>query len=154
MAVKFSNAQYTYTLSKYEIGAQLGGLVSRTALTVDNKLGAYKQMHPSVGVFAQGPLLGPFSIRTSLMVGQIGSDDSKVNDPRYSWVPLRDFKYTTTMAELSTVVVWNLVKEKYSLFTHEHKHRFTPYLFGGIGFSWVNVKRSWSGIDTNYFAIR
>ncbi len=150
-AAKISNAQFTYNLSKYEIGAQVGGLVSRTSLTPEN-LGAYKQMHPSVGVFAQGPLFNPFSIRASLTIGQIGSDDSKVNDPRYTFLQLRNFKYLTTMAELSTIIVLNLVKEHYNLFTHEHSHRFTPYLFGGIGFSYVNVKRSWSGIDIAYLA--
>lgn len=151
LIINVSNAQYTYNLSKYEIGAQVGALISRTALTF-NKLGAYDQPHASVGFFIQGPLLNPFSFRTSLMVGQIGSDDSKVTDPRYSSIQIRDFKYKTSMAELSTTIVLNLIKERFNLFTHEHKHRFTPYVFAGLGFSYVNVKRNWSGIDTAYFA--
>lgn len=145
-------AQYISNLSKYEIGVQVGGLVSRTALTPYSSLGAYKQMQPFLAIFGQVPLYKLFSVRAGLTFGQIGSDDSKVSDKKYLFLKLRNFKYTTTMAELSTVIVWNLAQEKYNLFTQEHSNRFTPYVFGGIGFSYVHVQRDWSGFDATYFA--
>jgi hypothetical protein len=148
--VKFLNAQFTYNLSEYQVGAQIGGMVSRTSLTFD-KLGAYKQMHPSIDFFVERKIFKPISIRASLLFGQIASNDEKANDKKYPWLPLRDFKFKTSMAELSTIFVWNLRNEKYDLFSHSHSHRFSPYFFAGIGVSFVSIKRDWSGIDETTF---
>ena len=41
------------------------------------------------------------------------------------------------------MIVWN---------AWNTNQRITPYLFGGIGFSLLNIQRSWSNFNTEYFS--
>jgi len=130
--------------NNYEIGINAGTFIYQGDLT-NSFLGTYKGAKPAIGVFVSKDVDPYFSWRINLMYGKIGVDESQFTNP--SWKQLRNFKFTTSVAELSSVIVWNFFGDnganKYS--------RFSPYVFGGVGISLLNVKRDWHNINRSAF---
>lgn len=128
----------------YEIGINVGTLIYQGDLN-NTALGSIKNLKPAIGVYVNKELDAYFSLRANLLYGKISDDESQYSSP--SWKQQRNFKFSTSVTELSTVLVWNFLGDNgvrdYS--------KFSPYVFGGVGISLLNVKRDWSGINRTAF---
>jgi Outer membrane protein beta-barrel domain len=141
-AIHQSEAQFTP--SKWEIGLNLGTLIYQGDLSTGN-LGYTYNLKPAIGVWAAKSIDDYFSIRYSLLRGELGADESVYSTP--DWKRHRNFRFNTSVTEFSTSIVWDLFGKTYK----EGMKRFSPYFFAGAGFSILNVNRDWSRFDTSYF---
>jgi hypothetical protein len=73
------------------------------------------------------------------------ADDANYKYPR--WREQRALMFTARTAELSELLVWNILGNNYS-----NKKIISPYIFGGIGLSSVRITRDWSRFNPDYFA--
>jgi hypothetical protein len=140
--IRHSKAQFIP--SKWEIGLNVGTLVYQGDLSAGN-FGYTYNLKPSVGVWAAESINDYFSLRYSLLRGDIGADESVYTIPE--WRRHRNFKFNSSVTEFSTSFVWDLFGKTY----REGMRRFSPYFFVGAGFSILNVNRDWSRFDTTYF---
>lgn len=142
-AIILSNASITsaqINLSKYELGISGGVLVYQGDLTPE-KIGAYKTMKPQLGIQVSRILSPAFAVRLNFTKGKIYGNDAVYNNP--DWRKQRNFNFTSPVTEFSLQGVWNIRPNSYS--------RFSPYVFGGVGFSFLKVKRDWSNMNTEVF---
>lgn len=144
LAAVFGKSQAQFIPSKWEAGINLGTLIYQGDLSAGN-LGYTNNLKPSVGVWAAKSIDDYFSIRYSLLRGDIGADESTYTTPE--WRRHRNFKFNSSVTEFSTSFVWDLFGKTY----REGMRRFSPYFFAGAGFSILNVKRDWSRFDSTYF---
>jgi Domain of unknown function (DUF6089) len=131
-------------LSKYEIGAKAGVFVYQGDLTPSDA-GSYKTLRPQFGIFASRLLSRSFSFRLNFDAGSLKGDDSKYASP--AWRRDRNFKFSSPVYELSGQFVWDVLGRNYS----RPVKSLSPYLFAGIGYAYINVKRDWSNMNTNVF---
>lgn len=130
--------------SKFEIGINAGTLIYQGDLSASN-LGYTKSLKPSIGIWASRSLDDYLSLRANIVRGAIGADESTYSSP--AWRRHRNFVFSTSVTEFSTMLVWDLLGKTY----REGMHRLSPYFFIGAGFTILNVKRDWSRFDTTYF---
>ncbi len=130
--------------SNYEVGINAGTLIYQGDLS-NSALGSVKNLKPAIGVYVTKELDTYFSLRANLLYGKISEDESQYSSP--SWKQLRNFKFSTSVTELSTVLVWNFLGDN----GVKDYHMFSPYIFGGLGLSLLHVKRDWSGINSTVF---
>jgi hypothetical protein len=133
-----------FTPSKFEIGINAGTLIYQGDLSA-SALGYTKSLKPSVGIWASKSLDDYLSLRANIVRGAIGADESTYASP--AWRRHRNFAFSTSVTEFSTVLVWDLLGKTYG----EGMRRLSPYFFIGAGFTILNVKRDWSRFDTSYF---
>jgi hypothetical protein len=133
-------------IPKYEIGINAGTFIYQGDLT-PNALGSFNTMKPGFGIFGTRNLNSRYAIRLQLMRGWLKGDDSKYEDP--AWRQQRNLKFTTPVTEISGLFVWNIA----GLRPNEAGIiNFTPYLFAGLGYSFLNIDRDWSQFDYGHFA--
>ncbi|MFC4232848.1 DUF6089 family protein [Parasediminibacterium paludis] len=130
--------------NNYEIGINGGTLIYLGDLT-NSAFGTYKGAKPAIGVFVNKDIDPYFSWRVNLMYGKIGVDESQFTTP--FWKQLRNFKFSTSITELSSVIVWNFLGDNGA----KEYSRFSPYVFGGLGISLLHVTRDWHNINRGAF---
>ncbi len=135
-----SNAQYR---SYYDVGISAGTLVYQGDLT-RSSFGTYRSLKPAVSLSVSKQLDPYFAIRAGLTLGKIGVDESQFSNP--VWKQQRNFQFSTPITELSAVLVFNILGEN----TEKNYHTFSPYIFGGIGATFLNVQRDWSRMNTDF----
>lgn len=133
-----TNAQLD--LGKFEIGLTSGTFVYQGDLT-PSPVGSYRTLRPAVNLFVNRILNSSFSLRTSLFYGGLRGNDAAYNTP--AWRQQRNFNFKGTALELSELLVWN---------AWSTDKKFTPYLFGGIGLSFLNIQRDWSNFNGEFFS--
>lgn len=126
----------------FEIGAGLAGFVYQGDLT-PNPVGSIVTTRPGLVVSAGKILNASFHVRVALSAASLRGDETKYGNPEYR--KFRAFTFSTPLIELSPQLVWNPLGRNYST------KGFTPYLFGGAGLVWFNIKRDYSGFDAAYF---
>lgn len=141
-SIGMANAQRD--LSKWQIGASGGVFVYQGDLT-PSTLGSYKTLKPTLNLFAARILNPSFSLRTNLALGSLKGDESKYSSPAYR--KQRNLSFSTPVTEVSELLVWNMFGNS----GNEIGNRFSPYIFGGIGVSFLNITRA-SNINKDYFA--
>jgi hypothetical protein len=127
-------------LSKYEVGLSGGVFVYQGDLTPQT-LGSYKTLKPQFALHLYRVLSPSFSVRLNFNRGKLYGNDAAYLNPE--WRKQRSFTFTTPVTEVSAQAVWSLLSQKSS--------RFSPYLFAGAGFSFLNIKRDWSNLNTSVF---
>ena len=127
---------------KYEIGVFAGGYIYQGDLT-PSALGSYRTMKPGFGFYGSRILTYKLSIRGSLAIAKLKGDESKYSKPEYR--QQRNFNFHTPLLELTGQLVWNPLGLNYA------NKGFSPYVFGGGGFSFLKVKRDWSKFNAEYF---
>jgi hypothetical protein len=127
---------------KYEFGINLGFLVYQGDLT-PQQIGSFKTQKFSVGLHASRLLSSSFSVRANLAFGKLKGDDAKYSTPEFR--QQRNFNFTSPVTELTGQLVWNVTGRNYA------DKGFSPYLFAGVGVSFLNIKRDYSNINTDYF---
>lgn len=137
-----SAARGQHLLPKYEFGVNVGFTVYQGDLT-PRRLGSFETQKFALGLHASRLFNSAFSARANLLIGKLAGDESKYDNPEYR--QLRNFKFSTPVIELSGQLVWNVLNRNYQ------ERGFSPYVFAGAGFSYLRIRRDWSGINTTYF---
>ena len=138
----FSNSQtHAQTdFSKFEIGLAGGVFIYQGDLT-PARFGSNRTLRPAVNLFVNRILNPSFSLRTSLFYGGLSGNDAAYKNP--AWRQERSFNFTTHPLELTEMLVWN---------AWSTNRKITPYAFAGVGFSLLNIQRSWNNFNIEYFA--
>jgi len=131
---------------RYELGFHLGTFIYQGDLT-PNDYGAFNTMKPGFAISATRNLNSRYAIRFQLLRGALKGDDSKYENPE--WRQQRNFKFKTPVTELSLQAVRNILRLKSN---DAGIINFSPYIFGGISYSFLNIKRDWSQFDYAHFA--
>jgi hypothetical protein len=133
-------------IPRYELGLHIGTFIYQGDLT-PNDYGAFNTMKPGFAISATRNLNSLYAIRFQLLRGNLKGDDSRYENP--DWRQQRNFKFKTPVTELSLQAVRNIL----SIRSNEAGIiNFTPYIFGGISYSFLNIKRDWSNFDYSHFA--
>lgn len=141
-----SSAGQANPIPKYEIGVSGGVFIYQGDLT-PNPLGAFNTLKPGFAFYGTRNINSAFGIRLQLMRGWLKGDESKYEIP--SWRRQRNFFFRTPVTELSVLGVWNLI----GLHPNEAGIvNFSPYIFGGLGYSFLKIKRDWSRFNYAHFA--
>ncbi len=126
-----------------EIGAGLAGFVYQGDLT-PNPLGSFRNIRPGLVLSAGRVFSGSFILRVNTSFGGLRGDETKYDNPEFR--KERAFRFRTPLAEVSPQLVWNPLGKNY-----EGKG-FSPYLFGGVGFAFFNIRSDHSDFNAAYFA--
>ncbi len=127
---------------KYEFGAGISSFVYQGDLT-PNRLGSYETLKPGFQLHGSLILSPSFMARTNITYGSLRADDGVYDKPAFR--QQRNFNFKTPVLELSELLVWNPMKSNY-----EDKG-FSPYIMGGIGVSFLNIKKDYSQFNPDYF---
>ena len=128
-------------LTKFEIGVNANGFIYQGDLT-PSLLGSYRTIKPGFGFFVSKMLTPIFSVRTNLVFGKLKGDDAKYSHPAYR--QQRNFNFKSQVFEISELLVANVFRENH--------FGISPYLFGGLGLSFLHIKRDWSNFNAEYFS--
>jgi hypothetical protein len=137
------NAQFD--LTKFEVGINAGTFVYQGDLT-PSRLGSYRTLKPNIGVYVSRIISPIFSLRTNLAFGKLKGDDSKYENPEYR--QQRNLNFKSPVFEVSELLVADLLRNNMA----SQSSRFSPYLFAGVGFSFLKIKRDWSRFNAEYFS--
>jgi hypothetical protein len=141
MLVLSASAQ-TSNVPKFEIGVAVGAFLYMGDLT-PSAAGSARTLRPGLNLYGSKILSPSFSLRTNLAFTGLKGNDALYDEPEYR--QHRNFKFKTPVFEVSELVVWNLMGKNYE------DRGLSPYLFGGIGVSFLHVKRDASNFDAAYF---
>lgn len=139
--VLFSSAQSGY---KWMVGVNAGAMIYQGDLT-PSAPGSYKTSSFTFGISAAKILNPYFAVRANAVFGKLKGNDAAYKNP--VWRPYRAFNFTTPVTEFNAQILWN----PYGNNSHETGQRITPYLFGGAGVSFVNIRRDYSRLDSTAF---
>lgn len=129
-------------LSTLEFGAQAGTFIYQGDLT-PSRFGSFKTPGLQLGISASMPLNNFLSARANIAFGKLRGDDAKYDDPE--WRQHRNLNFSAPVFEVSGQVVWNITGDP------QNNAGLTPYLFGGMGLSFLRVRRNASNFDGEYF---
>ena len=129
--------------ARYEWGLNLGAYVYQGDLA-PGRLGSLKTIKPGIGISFARVFTPSFSIRAMFNLASLKGDETKYKIPDYR--KFRAFKFTNAVKEFSMTAHWNLVGTK------EYQTKFEPYLFAGLGLSFMKVKRDYSSFNAAYFS--
>src|SRR5882724_11496738 len=128
--------------TKFEFGGNIGFLIYQGDLA-PSRFGSYKTKKFGFSIFANRILNNTFSLRTNLAIGKLKGDDARYSTPEYRHQ--RNFNFKSLLVEISELLVWSPLGKKY-----DDKGLY-PYLFAGVGYSFLNIKRDWSKFNAEYF---
>ncbi len=106
-----------------EIGGSLGGMLYKGEVSPSLNPRFYR---PAGGLFFRYNATRSFSVRTSLVLGQVGADDKYASDP---FQRARGTYFRNNVQEGSIDLEYNFRNYK---FLRKVKN-WTPYVFGGLG---------------------
>jgi hypothetical protein len=132
------------SLPKWEVGANIGGYIYQGDLA-PSALGSYKTIRPGLSIYGNRILNASFSLRTSLTIAGLKGDDAKYHDA--AWRAARNLNFRTPVYEISETLVWDILGNNYD----HYNTRFSPYLFAGIGYSFLHIRRDASKFNGTYF---
>jgi hypothetical protein len=128
------------TQSKYAFGINAGSFIYQGDLT-PSAVGSFRTPGLAIGLNASRYLTNKFSVRLDLNFGKLKGADSAYKNP--AWRQQRNFAFNTPVTEVIGSVVWDA-------FGRERK--FSPYVFAGLGYSFLRINRDYSRFNTEYFA--
>ena len=132
-------------LTRYEVGFSGSVFIYQGDLT-PSRPGSYRTLKPGIQIFLNRVIDPVFSLRTNLSFGKLKGDDSKYAVPEYR--QQRNFNFKTPVFEISELLVADLLKNNLA----QQSTRLSPYLFAGVGLSFLKIKRDWSRFNAEYFS--
>ena len=138
-------ASQSVFFSKFELGLNAGLFIYQGDLT-PSQFGSYKTLKPGLSFFFNRIISPVFSLRTNLALGGLKGDDAKYLKPEYR--QQRNFNFNSPAFEVSELLVADIFKNNMSRRTSG----LSPYLFAGLGFSVLNIKRDWSHFNAEFFS--
>jgi len=130
------------TLPKWEFGLSAGPSIYQGDLA-PSLTGSFKLASLGGALSASRLLNRFFSLRTGLTLGELRGDDRKYGNQ--AWRQARALTFRTTTFEVAETVVYDIFGN------HDNHMRFSPYVFAGIGYSFLTVRRDASRFDSAYF---
>ncbi len=140
MQIVTATAQ-TINVPKYEFGAGLAAFLYQGDLTPDAI--NVRTLRPGLNLNVSKIMSAAFLLRTNLAITGLKGNDALYNEPEYR--QHRNFKFKTPLFELSELVVWSPLRTNYE------DRGLSPYFFGGVGLTFLHIKRDWSNFDAAYF---
>jgi hypothetical protein len=140
-----SRAKAQFDLTGYEVGIAGSVYVYQGDLT-PSRLGSYKTLKPGIQIFLNKIMTPMFSLRTNLSIGKLKGDDSKYEVPEYR--QQRNFNFKTPVFEISELVVVDVLKNNLT----RQSSGLSPYVFAGVGLSFLKITRDWSRFNAEYFS--
>jgi Domain of unknown function (DUF6089) len=134
------NAQIN--VAKYEIGIAAAGFIYQGDLT-PRQFGSFETIRFGINIHGSKIMSRSFLVRANIAMGGLKGDDGVYDDPPFR--KQRNFNFRSSVTEVSLLLVWNPLGTNFS------EKGFSPYLFGGPGFSLLNIKRDWSNFNAAYF---
>lgn len=131
--------------SNFEIGMNASAFIYQGDLT-PARFGSYRTLKPGFSIYINRLLTPMWSLRTNFAIGKLKGDDAKYPSPEYR--QQRNFYFTSPVFEISELIVADVLKHNLT----RSYHGLSPYVFAGIGFSFLNIKRDWSRFNSEYFA--
>jgi len=128
-------------LTKFEIGVNVNAFIYQGDLE-PGRIGSYKTLKPGPGFFISRTLGPVFSLRTNFVFGKLKGDDAKFSNPEYR--QQRNFNFRSPVFEVSELIVMNIFQN--------NSLGISPYIFGGAGICFLNIKRDWSRFNAEYFS--
>lgn len=116
----------------FEVGAHASFFFYQGDLAPD--IGSYKTPGFGVGLFGSYRFTQSLSVRANLALGNLRGDDAKYAEP--AWREERNLNFSTSVTEVSGLLVWD--------FNRRNRSRLTPYVFAGLGYSFLDVKPDYS----------
>jgi hypothetical protein len=130
-------------LPKWEFGLSAGPFIYQGDLA-PSVAGSFKLVSAGGALSASRILNRSFSLRTGLTLAELRGDDRKYGHDR--WRQARALRFRTTVFEVSEEIVYDIFGN------NDRQLRWSPYIFAGIGYSFLKVRRDASRFDSTYFA--
>ncbi|MFT4155519.1 DUF6089 family protein [Parafilimonas sp.] len=128
---------------KNEIGISGGVMVYEGDLAP--ALGSYKTPKPAFSMYYNRLLNNYFSVRGTVGIGGLRSDESMY--PSKAYRLKRNFDFSSSVKEISGMVIFNIFGDN----AKTSGIKLSPYIFTGIGVSFLNIKRNWSNMNVDDF---
>jgi hypothetical protein len=138
----YKTAHAQINVPKYQFGISAGAFIYQGDLT-PSSIGSYKTLKPVVNLFASRLFSPSFALRANLAFGGLRGDDAKYEDPEYR--QQRNFNFHTPVIELSGLAEWNILGKNYTT------RGLAPYVFAGVGYGFLRIRRDWSNLNAAYF---
>ena len=129
---------------KWQVGINGGLMIYQGDLT-PSPVGSYRTATPTAGLYVSRVISPYFAIRANAAFGSLKGDEARYSNP--SWRKFRALNFSTPITEISGLLVWNPFGNN----NNEIGLRFTPYLMGGAGISFLNINRGYSKMDSLAF---
>lgn len=133
-------AQAQLTQSKYTFGLNAGIYIYQGDLT-PSAVGSFRTPGLALGLNASRYLTNKFSVRLDLNFGKLKGADSAYKTP--AWRQQRNFSFNTPVTEVTGSVVWDVFGKD---------RKFSPYIFAGLGYSFLKINRDYSNFNEEFFA--
>lgn len=138
-AMFVANFSFAQIESKYNIGLSAGTFIYQGDLT-PSAMGSFKTPGFVLGVNGSRKLTSVLWARLDLNFGQLKGDDAAYSKPAYR--QQRAFAFTAPVTELTLSAVYQPLG---------NNRKLSPYLFSGIGLSFVRIQRDYSRFNATYF---
>jgi OOP family OmpA-OmpF porin len=125
--------------SGYEVGINAGTFLYQGDLT-PSAVGSFKTMRLGFGVWGARKISNTLSIRANIAAASIKGDDARYSSP--DWRQQRNLSFTSSIKEFSALAVWDVYGGRTAL---------APYVFTGVGYAFVKIKRDYSAFNATYF---
>jgi len=123
-----------------ELGVFAGGAFYLGDL---NPSGLFSQTQPAFGAVYRFNLTTRWALRANVLTGVVTADDA------ISGTPERNLHFRSRVNEFSIQAEINFL----TYFTGSQNHRFSPFLFGGVGVftfdPWTYIRNSYNNLDRN-----
>lgn len=132
-------------MSRWQFGINAGAMIYQGDLA-PTALGSYRTPSLNAGIYFSRVLNPSFALRTNVVFGKLRGNDAAYKEP--NWRQQRNYNFNTPVTEISELLVWNIFGNN----GNELGQRFSPYLMGGAGITFLNVKRDYSKLNPDLFA--
>lgn len=143
-SLSFLLAQSQSNFPRFELGAGISAMVYQGDLA-PARVGSYRTLRPGVNVSGSMLFNRYFSMRASLALGGLRGDDSRFKEPE--WRTQRNFSFSSVVTEAAVVGVVNLFGQNGDNSTR----LISPYVFGGIEFSFLGTVPDYTRFNAAYF---
>lgn len=124
--------------SYFEMGFLLG--LTNYSGDLAEKAIELKETQPGYGLYFRYHFTRYFSVKAHAYSGSISGDDANSSVLNY-----RKLRFSTSLIEIGAVGEWKILgRERYTK-TGIHNFFITPYLFGGIGYTFTDAKAEFYG---------
>lgn len=143
LAVMLATACMAQAQTRYEVGVHAGAFIYQGDLA-PSAFGSLKTPMPVGGIYVNRVLDNYFSIRAAFAIGALKGDEAKYGP---AWRAQRAFAFKANVAEVSAAAVFDILGNN----GNSPVSRFSPYVFAGLGYSFVSITRDYSRMDTVRF---
>jgi hypothetical protein len=126
--------------SRYSVGINVGTFVYSGDLS-PWRTGSWKTPAFVLGLSGHKEISSTLAARLELNFGKLRGDEAKYNSPAYH--QQRAFAFNNNITEVVLAAEWSPLG---------HARKLSPYVFGGIGYAGMKIRRDYSRFNEAYFA--